>query len=76
VERKKLTTSEKVKIISEVEENPTVSQNEIVNCFVLPLLSFSNIILQILEEEVGIGHILRNEQTFRFLNEQDSVSYY
>jgi hypothetical protein len=42
----------------------------------LLLLSFSNKILQILEEEVGVGHILRNEKTFSLLNEQDSVPYY
>jgi hypothetical protein len=65
-------TSEKVKIIQEVEKSPTMSRNEIA----LPLWSFSNISLQILEEEVGVGHILRNEKTFSLLSEQDSVPYY
>jgi hypothetical protein len=30
---KKLTINEKVKIIQEIEKNPTVLQNEIVKCF-------------------------------------------
>jgi hypothetical protein len=36
LKRKKLTTNEEVKIIQEVEENPTVLCNEIAKCFVLP----------------------------------------
>jgi transposase-like protein len=57
VKRKKLTKSEKVKIIQEVK-NPTVSRNEIAKHFVLPLSSLNNIILQkasIPEEESQCG---------------------
>jgi ribosomal protein S25 len=57
LKRKKLTISEKVKIIQEVEKNPTVSRNEIAKHFGLPP-SLSNIILQkasILEEESQCG---------------------
>jgi hypothetical protein len=63
LKRKKLTISEKVKIIQEVEKNPTVSQNETAKHFALPLLSLSNIILwklQFLKRKVGVRHILRN----------------
>jgi DNA-binding Lrp family transcriptional regulator len=58
LKRKKLMVSEKVKIIQEVEKNPTVSQNEIAKHFGLPLLSLSNIILRqasILEDESRCG---------------------
>jgi hypothetical protein len=58
LKRKKLMINVKVKIIQEVEKNPTVYQHEIANCFVLPPLSLSNIILRkasILEEESQCG---------------------
>jgi predicted transcriptional regulator len=58
LKRKKLTISEKVKIIQEVEKNPTVSRNEIAKYFGLPPSSLSNIILwkaSILEEESRCG---------------------
>jgi hypothetical protein len=58
LKRYKLTTSEKVKIIQEVEKNPTVSRNEIVKHLRLPLSSLSNIILwkaSIPEEESRCG---------------------
>jgi hypothetical protein len=58
IEKKKLTVSEKVKIVQEVEKHPAMSQNEIAKCFVLPLSSLSNIILlkaSILEEEIWCG---------------------
>jgi hypothetical protein len=45
LKRKNLTISEKVKIIQEVEKNPTISQYETAECFVLPLLSLSNMTL-------------------------------
>jgi hypothetical protein len=67
LEKMKLTRSRKVKIIQEAEENSNMSQNEIVKCFVLPRLSLCNTILRtalILEEEVGVGHILRNKKTY------------
>jgi hypothetical protein len=54
LKRKKLTKSDKVKIIQEVKKNPTVSRNEIAKHSGLPLLSLSNLILQkasIIEEE-------------------------
>jgi DNA-binding Lrp family transcriptional regulator len=63
LKRKKLTIREKVKIIQEVEKNPTVSQNEIAKHSGMPPSSLSYIILwkaSILEEE---GHILRNKKT-------------
>jgi hypothetical protein len=44
--RKKLTKTEKVKIIQVAEKNPTVSQNEIAKHFWLPLSSLSTIILR------------------------------
>jgi predicted transcriptional regulator len=68
LKRKKLTISEKVKIIQEVEKNPTVSQNEIAKHFGLPASLISNIILQkasILEEESWCGHILRNKKNMK-----------
>jgi hypothetical protein len=46
LKRKKLTKSEEVKIIQEVEKNPTVSRNEIAKHFWLPPSSLSNIILR------------------------------
>jgi hypothetical protein len=58
LKRMKLTTSKKLKIIQEVEENSNMSQNGIVKCFVLPQLSLCNIILRkasILEEECWCG---------------------
>lgn len=45
VERNKLTIHEGIKIIQVVEKNPTVTQNEIGKCLMLPLSSLSNIIL-------------------------------
>jgi hypothetical protein len=54
LKRKKLTKREKVKIIQEMEKNPTVSRNEIAKHFWLPPSSLSNIILRkasVLEEE-------------------------
>jgi hypothetical protein len=50
-----------------------------VKCFMLPPSSLRNITVQktsILEEELGVGHILRNEKTFTLLSEQGSVPYY
>jgi hypothetical protein len=58
LKRKKLMISEKVKIIQEVEKNPTVSRNEIENHFRLLPSSLSNIILRkasILEDESRCG---------------------
>jgi hypothetical protein len=65
--RKTLTRSEEVKIIQEVEKNPTMLQNVIAECFVLSPLLLNNIILwkaAILEEESCCGHILRNKKLF------------
>jgi hypothetical protein len=42
LERNELTISEKVKIIQEVEKNPTVPLNEIASCFVLSPLSVTS----------------------------------
>jgi predicted transcriptional regulator len=58
LKRKKLTITEKVKIIQEVEKNPTVLQNETAKHFGLPPSSLSNIILRkasILEAESQCG---------------------
>jgi hypothetical protein len=58
LKRKKFTISEKVKIIQQVEENPTVLRCETAKCFLLPLSSLSNIILwktSFLEEESWCG---------------------
>jgi hypothetical protein len=44
LKRKKLTLSEKVKIIQEVEKNPTVFQNEMAKHLMLPPSSLSNIV--------------------------------
>jgi hypothetical protein len=71
--------SEKVKIIQEVENNPTVSQNEIAKCFVLRLSSLSNVILRkasILEEVSWCGEHSEKQKTFISLNEHSSVPYY
>jgi hypothetical protein len=46
LKRKKLTTSEKEKIIKEVEKNTIVSRNEIAKHCQLPPSSLCNIILQ------------------------------
>jgi hypothetical protein len=46
LKRKKLTKSEKVKIIQEVEKNPTVLRNEIAKHCQVPPSSLSNIILE------------------------------
>jgi hypothetical protein len=44
LKRKKIKISEKVKTIQEVEINPTVLQNELAKCSVLPTSSLRNII--------------------------------
>jgi hypothetical protein len=50
--------------------------DEIAKCFVLPLLSLNNIILQMLEKEVGVRHNLRRKKAFKLSNEQDRVPCY
>jgi hypothetical protein len=45
LKRKNLTICEKAKIIQEVEKNPTMSKYETAECFVLSLLSLSNMTL-------------------------------
>jgi hypothetical protein len=58
LKRKKLTINEGMKIIQDMEENPTMLCNEIAECFVLPSSSLSNKILwnfSILEEEIWCG---------------------
>jgi predicted transcriptional regulator len=74
LKRKKLTMNEKVKIIQEVEENPNVSQNEIVKRFVLPLSTLSNIILQkasILEEESRCGAHSEKQKSMKTLPNEE-----
>jgi predicted metal-dependent TIM-barrel fold hydrolase len=67
LKRKKLTISEKVKIVQEVGKNRTVFQNEIAKHSVPPLSSWSNIILQkasVLEEEIWHETLSKKLKTF------------
>jgi hypothetical protein len=78
LKRKKLTVSEKVKIIQEVGKNPTVFQNEVAKHSMLPPSSWSNIILQIasvLEEEIWHEALSEKLKTFVLLYEQGSLPY-
>jgi hypothetical protein len=78
LKRNKLTISEEVKIIQEVEENPSMSWNEIAKHFVLSPLSVTPFWgkLKFLKRKVGVVHILRNEKTFILFSEEDSEPYY
>jgi predicted transcriptional regulator len=68
LKRKKLTKSDKVKIIQEVEKYPTMSRNEIAKHFRLPPSSLSNIILRkasILEEKSRCGARSEKQKTMK-----------